>query len=201
MIAKIIHRLTLRASAFRAHKIPNWISNPAPGAIQSLTVSAIFVACAAFYSGGAASLHAQSEDLIQEYNFAESRIDNSQETRLFPAKVPVPGVLWGTRPGYQEGMVQLKISCGVDDSRIIENAEGDEEEVYAALFRVELYRYADGEWQYVDWYRLPGTPPTRSCTALRTAAALAQAGRPLNVRLKIRARGTQHRNQVEDWKF
>lgn len=154
-----------------------------------------------FASALSAGLQAQNEDLIQEYLFAESRIDNSQETRLFPAKVPVPGVLWGTSPGYKDGMVQLKISCGVNDSRVGENAEGDEEESYVALFRVELYRYNDGEWQYVDWYRLPGMPPVSACKALKTAAGLATERRPLKVRLKIRARGTQHRNMVEDWVF
>ena len=195
MIAKEFHRFDTGE-----RKLPKRVSNPV--FIKTAMLFLIGAATLVVFSGpGVAPLEAQSEDLIQEYSFAESRIDNSQETRLFPAKEPVPGVLWGTRPGYQEGMVQLKISCGVDDSRTIETAEGEEEEVYVALFRVELYRYSDGEWQYVDWYRLPGTPPTRSCTALRTAAALARAQRPLNIRLKIRSRGTQHRNQVEDWQF
>ncbi|MCR9144124.1 MAG: hypothetical protein NXI24_17885 [bacterium] len=147
------------------------------------------------------SLQAQTEDLQQTHIFAESRIDNSQETRLFPARVAVPGMLWGTTPGYRDGMVHLKISCGVDDTRISENAEGDEAESYVALFRVELYRYNDGDWEYVDWYRLPGTPPVSACKSLRAAAGLATADRPLHVRLKIRARGTQHRNLVEDWSF
>ncbi|MEQ9366072.1 MAG: hypothetical protein RIF32_17645 [Leptospirales bacterium] len=146
-------------------------------------------------------LRAQNADLIQIHSFSESRIDNSQETRLFPAKVAVPGLLWGTTPGYQDGMVQLKISCGVDDSRLSENADGEEEEKYVALFRVELYRYHDGDWQYVDWYRLPGTPPASACKSLKTAAGLAKASRPLHVRLKIGSRGTQHRNLVEDWNF
>lgn len=169
--------------------------------VAAFAIFTIFAIFAIFISPFSPALTAQTNDLIQKFEFAESRIDNSEETRMFPAKVPVPGVLWGTNPGYREGMVQLKVSCGANDSRVAENARGEEQENYVALFRVELFRYTNGDWQYVDWYRLPGTPPASACKALKTAAGLASQGRPLTVRLKIRARGTQHRNEVEDWSF
>jgi hypothetical protein len=177
-------------------------STPAPRRVLTLPLS-LTLAAAALSFVATSGVAAQQEAIRNSYQFTESRIDNSQETRLFPAKVPVPGVLWGTNPGYTAGMVMLKISCGVDDRRVVTNAAGDEEEIYAALFRVEMFRYDadEDEWTYVDWYSLPGTPPVASCESLQAAAALVHAQRPLTVSLRIRASGTLHRNLVEGWKF
>ena len=164
-------------------------------------VCAALSICAAVFASATLLAQNPSGDLISEYEFVTGEIDNSQESTLFPAKVAVPGILWGTREGYRDGMVQLKLSCGVNDRRMLENAEGDEEEAYVALFRAELYRFNDGDWEYAGWYRLPGLPPRNACMALRQAAAVATPERPLKIKLSIQSQGTQHPNKIIDWRF
>ncbi len=144
-----------------------------------------------------------ADDVESTYRFTDPRILNGSETMLYPKKVPVPGVLWGTNPGYKTGMVMLKVTCGVNDAiTVFDPAEDDEVEAYAALFRVELYRYTkDDEWEYAGWYRFDGTMAKQSCDGLRAAAALAGEAKPLDVDLIIRSRGALHRNIVRSWEL
>lgn len=144
-------------------------------------------------------LGAQSEQNIDFVAVKNKRL-NSQEVILFPAKKKVPGMLWGTNLKYTPGMHKLIIRCGVEAEIEVENAEGDDVDVYTDRNRVELWQYNDSkDWVYKTWFKFASLASDAPCKSLMDSAFLMDGSKRLFVNLKIRGRGLNHRNVVEKW--
>ena len=145
-------------------------------------------------------LLAQSEQNIT-FVAVKNQRKNSQEVILYPAKKKVPGMLWGTNMKYAPGQHKLFIRCGVEAEIEVENAEGDDIEVYTARNRVELWQYNDSkDWVYKTWFKFKSLAADAPCKALMSSAFLMDGQKKLVVNLQIRGKGLNHRNVVTDWK-
>ncbi len=144
-------------------------------------------------------LFAESEQEIKFVSVENTRL-NSQEVELYPAQKKVPGMLWGYNLKFTPGMHKLIVRCGVEPKIEVENAEGDDVEVFTDRNRVELWQFNDkSDWVYKTWFKFKSMGSDSPCKALMDSAFLMDGTKQLTVNLKIRGTGLNHRNVVEDW--
>ena len=126
---------------------------------------------------------------------------NSQELELYPRKAVVPGVLWGHREIYTQGMIQLKVSCGVSQEITVKNAQGDKVQQNVPRFRVEMYKMDsdNGDWVYSTWLKFPGLDGTVQCKSLFDQALLLTGSNRIRVVLDIQTSGLTHGSEIKSW--